>query len=215
MTSTRKTRRTPSRRGAGDSLRTDILAAAAEMLGETGDVDAVSLRGVARRVGVTPTSIYLHFADRDELRRAVKQLHFEEFAGALACAAEAADTDPAARLRAMGHAYVTYALDHGGHYRVLFDANLAGADGERLADENARRSLRLFTAEVGGYLGLPATAPETMMLGMQLWSATHGMVVLRLGRTRRPPAGTSPDRWPDAHDQIDNLADLLLPRRDA
>ncbi|WP_051636843.1 TetR/AcrR family transcriptional regulator [Rhodococcus sp. UNC363MFTsu5.1] len=216
MISTRKkAQRTPSRRGAGESLRTDILAAAAEMLGETGDVDAVSLRGVARRVGVTPTSIYLHFADREELHLAVKQLRFEEFAAVLQAAAEAAGDDPGARLRAMGHAYVRYGLANPGHYRVLFVSNLRHQAGEKLADSHAHRAILLITEEVGRYLGLPAVAKETVMLALHLWSATHGMVALRLAQARYPHADAARDPWPDAHEQIDNLADLLLPKRGA
>src|SRR3954454_16164772 len=58
---TARRRRNP--RGEGSRLRTELIAAAAELLEETGSEDAVTLRAVARRAGVTPTSIYPHFAD--------------------------------------------------------------------------------------------------------------------------------------------------------
>ncbi|MFE3291175.1 TetR/AcrR family transcriptional regulator [Rhodococcus sp. NPDC059234] len=211
MISTRKKpRRTPSRRGDGDALRAEILAAASEMLGETGNVDDVSLRGVARRVGVTPTSIYLHFADRDELHRAVRELRFEEFSATVLAAAGEAGDDPATRLRAMGHAYVAYGLENPGHYRVFFVANLTPAPGRSVPGSHAHRAIALITAEIGEYLGLPAGDPKTVMLAMHLWSAVHGMVALRLAKVD----GTE-DPWPEVHEQIDNLADLLLPVRDA
>jgi len=206
----KKSSRTPSRRGDGDALRAEILAAASEMLGETGNVDAVSLRGVARRVGVTPTSIYLHFADRDELHRAVRELRFEEFSATVLAAALQAGEEPAARLRAMGHAYVAYGLGNPGHYRVFFVASLTSAPGHSVTGSHAHRAIALITAEVGDYLGLAVDHPQTVMLGMHLWSAVHGMVALRLAKV-----DDTADPWPDVHEQIDNLADLLLPKRGA
>ena len=64
-------RRARARRGEGPRLREEILAAATRLLAETGDEEAVSIRAVAEAVGVTPPSIYLHFADKTELIFAV------------------------------------------------------------------------------------------------------------------------------------------------
>ena len=55
--------RARNRRGEGARLRDDIVAAAVALLDETGDQAAVSLRAVARRVGIAAPSIYRHFAD--------------------------------------------------------------------------------------------------------------------------------------------------------
>ena len=59
------------RRGSGDLLRHEILDAATDLLLETGQARAVSIRSVAQRVGVTSPSIYLHFEDKDALLDAV------------------------------------------------------------------------------------------------------------------------------------------------
>src|SRR6185295_14050813 len=64
-----KRRRAP--RGSGDQLRDEILDATTGLLLETGHAKAVSIRSVAQRVGVTPPSIYLHFADKEALLDAV------------------------------------------------------------------------------------------------------------------------------------------------
>ena len=71
-----KRRRAP--RGSGEQLREEILDAATELLLETGHAKAVSIRSVAQRVGVTPPSIYLHFADKDTLLDAVCARYFEK-----------------------------------------------------------------------------------------------------------------------------------------
>ena len=64
-------RRSRSRRGQGEQLRDEILAAAERILIETNDQTALSIRAIAAAVGVTPPSIYLHFADRNDLVFAV------------------------------------------------------------------------------------------------------------------------------------------------
>ena len=60
-----------NRRGEGDRLREEIITAASQMIGEAGDDSALTLRGVARRVGIAAPSIYRHFTDVDELKMAV------------------------------------------------------------------------------------------------------------------------------------------------
>lgn len=65
------TRRRRAPRGSGVYLRDEILDAATQLLLDTGHAKAVSIRAVAQRVGVTPPSIYLHFADKDALLDAV------------------------------------------------------------------------------------------------------------------------------------------------
>ena len=59
-------------------MREEILDAATVLLLETGHAKAVSIRSVAERVGVTPPSIYLHFADKDALLDAVCARYFEK-----------------------------------------------------------------------------------------------------------------------------------------
>ena len=70
-------RRRRAPRGSGDQLRDEILDATTDLLLETGHAKAVSIRSVAKRVGVTPPSIYLHFADKDALLDAVCARYFE------------------------------------------------------------------------------------------------------------------------------------------
>ena len=72
------TRRRRAPRGSGVRLRNEILDAATQLMLKTGEVKAVSIRAVAQRVGVTPPSIYLHFADKDALLDAVCARYFEQ-----------------------------------------------------------------------------------------------------------------------------------------
>ena len=59
--------RVRARRGEGDKLREEILVAVSDLLDETNDESAVSIRAIADRVGVTPPSIYRHFEDKEAM----------------------------------------------------------------------------------------------------------------------------------------------------
>src|ERR1051325_11919283 len=91
--------RRPNARGQGERLRAEIITAAAQMLGDLADDEALSLRAVARAGSVSPTSVYLYFPDRDALVAAAMQRCHAEMLQA-ADDAEAAHQDPALGLRA-------------------------------------------------------------------------------------------------------------------
>jgi AcrR family transcriptional regulator len=114
--------RVRNRRGEGERLRSELVAAAGQLLDETGSEDALSMRAVTRAVGAAPQSIYAHFTSKDELLWAVYAERWDEIATALQAAAETAGADPAARLRARCEAYCGYALAHPGQFRSLVSA---------------------------------------------------------------------------------------------
>src|SRR6202034_2594034 len=110
-------RRRRAPRGSGDLLRDEILDAATELLLETGHAKAVSIRLVAQRVGVTPPSIYLHFADKDALLDAVCARYFEKLDEQMQhLAADQPSTVDV--LRAQGLAYVRFAMNTPELYRI-------------------------------------------------------------------------------------------------
>ena len=73
--------RTRNRWGEGERLRGEILAAAARLLAELGGEDGLTIRGVARAVGIAPASIYQHFADRAELVRGLLDHEYARLRG--------------------------------------------------------------------------------------------------------------------------------------
>src|SRR5512135_3385959 len=177
-------RRAPARRGQGAALRGDILAAATAMIARSGDVSALTLRAVAREVGVAATSIYLHFASVEDLLEAVKTLRFQELTDALAAAAEEAGTDPVDRLLARAHAYVRFGGEHPGEYAVLFAARLVPASGvvptrvTIAADLFGAIITDLRTVRRRGRAAMDES--EATLVAFHLWTALHGMVSLRM-----------------------------------
>lgn len=115
--------RTRNRWGEGDRLRGEILDAASKVLSELGGEDGLTIRGVARAVGIAPASIYQHFTDRAALVSGLLEHEFTRLRTLMVAAAEDVDrdgpADPTAGVRAQLHAYCAFALANPGIYRLM------------------------------------------------------------------------------------------------
>jgi AcrR family transcriptional regulator len=100
------------------TLRKDLLQAASELFAE-GGLDAVSVRAVAARVGVSTMTPYRYFADKAELLSGLWQSVLK---AALECAKAASSrhTSGRGRLRASLDAYIGYWEAHPDHYRLVY-----------------------------------------------------------------------------------------------
>lgn len=112
--------RVRNRRGEGGRLREEIVAAARELLDESGNEHAVTLRAVARRAGIAAPSIYPHFADQPAIMLAVVREAFAELEEQLRAAAERAGDDPRQRLLAICGAYLDFGRERPMRYRTMF-----------------------------------------------------------------------------------------------
>jgi len=110
--------RTRNRRGEGGLLRAEILQAADDLLDETGN--EVTLRAVARRVGIAAPSIYNHFPDPSAILLALVQQAFVELREHLVSVRSGAGADPVEQLRAVCLAYLEFATDRPQRYRAMF-----------------------------------------------------------------------------------------------
>jgi len=184
----RPPRRNRSPRGQGDQLREEILAAAEEILIRTNDQSALSIRAIAAAVGVTPPSIYLHFADRTDLVFEVCGRHAEQLEQAMAEAAEGIE-DPWERIRRRGYAYLRWGLDNPEHYRVLMmsrpDQTPVRFVDERLADT---AGLVPVAADVVAAVATEQVTDtdDPLETTKILWMMIHGMVSLRIAKPDFP-----------------------------
>jgi AcrR family transcriptional regulator len=105
-------------RGQGAKLKTDIVAAAGRLLDETGNPDAVTLRAVAREVGVAAPSIYAHFPDREAILQAVIDEGFLQLQTDIE-AARAARTGPVDKIMAGLRAFLHFARARPARYAVM------------------------------------------------------------------------------------------------
>lgn len=115
-------RRARNRRGEGEKLRAEILSAAVHILERDGRAEAVTLRAVAREVGIAAPSIYAHFDDRDAILAAVISDAFAELLAALTAPEIDGESDPVDRLFAGCRAYLEFAERKPQRYRVLFQS---------------------------------------------------------------------------------------------
>jgi AcrR family transcriptional regulator len=169
-------RRHRAARGQGEALRGEILAAARDLLAETGNQDAVSVRAVAERVGVTTPSIYLHFKDKDDLLDAVCAEVFEALGVALSEAA-AQGVSPLERLMAQGRAYVHFALDRPEHYRLAFMVSGEPRSVDDVLSTSCFTQL-LETVQECIDTGIFPDGPGSVRLALDLWSSAHGLASL-------------------------------------
>ena len=191
----RLNRRRRAPRGSGDQLRDEVLDAATGLLLETGHAKAVSIRSVAERVGVTPPSIYLHFADKDALLDAVCARYFEKLDEEMQrVAADQPSTIDV--LRAQGLAYVRFALKTPELYRIaMMGESRPGSDVDMALNTSAfvhmRHSVQSLIDE-GIYPPCDATTKA-----LELWTAAHGVAALLICRPYLP--------WGDPEDVADRV----------
>ncbi|MFJ9382039.1 TetR/AcrR family transcriptional regulator [Streptomyces sp. NPDC101455] len=179
-------RRRRNARGEGQALRDDIVSAAREILIEDGYASSVTLRGLARRIGIAPQSIYPHFAGPDEIVQAVTVETFAQLGRFIADAKQGIEA-PRDRLIAGCRAYMAFGVNNPNLYGLLFQRNqlLRGAEPRPTSDEPDTRnpdagpfaylmdSLRLCMAD--GSSGVK----DVLSTATQLWAAMHGFVLLR------------------------------------
>jgi AcrR family transcriptional regulator len=167
-------------------LRDEILQAAERLLLKTGDENAVSIRAIAQAVGVTPPSIYLHFADKTELIFAVCEKHFQRFDDYTESVLEGV-TDPARRLNLRGRAYVEFGLNNREHYRIMFmgkaDTAPARFVDERVAGQAAFDHL---VAEVENCKAAGVLEGDAFVIACGLWAKVHGLTSLLISKPNFP-----------------------------
>ena len=194
----RKRRRNP--RGQGARLTEDIVAGALALIERTGSAEAVTLRAVAREVGIAAPSIYAHFPDRDAVLMAVVARIFDELTGAIEQGKEAAGQDPAGRLVAGCEAYVAFGLEHPARYSMLFSTQRPaapdyckpvpiGPGGRPVLEFGAEAFALLLQAIQDCVTAGVSASTDVVADATAVWVALHGTVSLRTALPRFP--------WPE------------------
>jgi len=183
----------------------EIRATAWEQIGERG-ADSLSVRGIARKMGVSATSVYYYFKDHDGLVTALLLEAFQAFGDALEAARDSCPaTDHAGRFRLLCRAYFDWAVQNPQRYALLFGTPI---EDYLLAPELgplAQRSFLILQRVIGeahvagkisgpwAVLRLPASLraqyeelrrlgmPYVLMvthLALSVWTTMHGITSL-------------------------------------
>ncbi|MFA5711131.1 TetR/AcrR family transcriptional regulator [Mycolicibacterium sp.] len=180
---------------ARPQVREALLAAAHDELTEHGQV-GISLRAVARRAGVSHAAPKHHFGDRGGLLTAVAAEGFDALAVDLTTAADELDSDdaPAARLAALGRAYVGFGLRHPALFDLMFRPAELHPDDPALV-EARRGALGVLSAAVTRVAPSELEPSGTPDLALLSWALAHGLVVLaRDGALHRAAGRATEDK---------------------
>ena len=195
---TRTRQRNP--RGQGERLRDDIVEAASRLLADPA-APPLTLRAVAREVGVAATSVYLHFDSIEALTLAVADRRFGELTR-MQDEALGENADPRDRVRAGCLAYCAFGLSHPGHYQVMFTSPLQLPENSTPDQWPGWVPFQRLITAVGECIG----APEAFFTAQLIWEQLHGIVSLRISRPRFP--------WPPLEQTVLTAVDRLLAQKD-
>ena len=166
--------------------REKILDAARELFITEG-YDGVSMRQVAERIEYSPTAIYVHFADKDELFRELVHADFARLAGVFQDAANL--SDPVERIKRVGSAYIEFGRRYPNHYKLMFmtECPLTGLD--------ERECQLKGNPELDAYAFLKHSVQQAIdagvfreelrdaeLLSQTLWAAVHGVISLQIAK---------------------------------
>ena len=163
-----------------EDLKKEILKAARELFSEQG-WESTSIRNIAEKIEYSPATIYLYYKDKNEI---IFDLHREGFRLLVNYLSVLNGvTEPFERLKAMGRAYIRFALENQDMYKLLFVmeepmkhvASCAAQDW----DEGDKAFGLLMQAvnecqKIGYFKKL-----QTVNLSFVIWSTMHGLCTLR------------------------------------
>lgn len=174
----------PERRYHHGDLRAALMAAAIEGIAAHG-VEKLSLRALAREVGVSPAAPYRHFESKNALLGAIALQGVNELRHVL----EKADGEGSAykSLLAAGLGYIEYALTHPVEFQLIF-GNVVGEfaqyEGLREAADETYEVLLDLLADDARRMNRPVHE-----IGAVIWTAYHGLAGLLISSAANPLAG--------------------------
>lgn len=175
-------------------LRRALLAAARDEIERHG-TESLSLRGLCRCVGVSPTAPYRHFDTKNCLLAAIAEEGFNNLVESVHQRLVDMPADPIVRLTALGQAYVEFARDNPVDYRLMFGSVLldfSGYEGLRAAASRAFEILSDLLQQ-GITQGKIVDRPLLELSGM-VWAAVHGIASLMIDK--HPAEGEIGQRSP-------------------
>lgn len=194
------------------------MEAAREMFVRHGH-DATTMRAIAAEVEYTPTAIYHHFRNKEALLTELCTADFRALAGAFQKVGRI--EDPIERLRRLGKAYVTFAIDHPMQYQLLFmtrhvghvghvghvnhvghvDQGIARGDPSEDAYAVLRDTCRA-AIETGRLWRKLDDAEELAQIA---WSSLHGLIALHVVKRERGAV-----EWRDIRKTAALMNDVLI-----
>ena len=175
-------------------LANALLDAGEVELAEKG-IEGFSLRGVAKRAGVSHAAPAHHFRDVDGLLTALAARGFERFLARQEMFRQKARREPRAQLQALGLGYVAFAMENPAVFRLMFGSTRPDFASERLgrAAQQAFEDLVRHVAGATGNPNRPEKDRDALVDVGAVWAMAHGLADL-LVAGRLPSLGGLPER---------------------
>jgi AcrR family transcriptional regulator len=159
-------------------LASAFMDAAIKRIAQEG-VDKLSLRAVARDLGVSQTAPYRHFNDKTHLLNLLAQQGFERLAQTSFEAANEHKDDTLKAIMALGLAYIEFAQHHPEHYRLMFGGVIKRDCEEPGLFETCMSAFDVILelASLGVQRG-DLIQQEPRLLGRSCWAKVHGIAML-------------------------------------
>jgi AcrR family transcriptional regulator len=180
----------------------DALLDAAEELLDAGGAEAVTLREVGRRAGVSHNAPYKHFASKEALLAAVAARELMRMRDTLV-GGLAADAPPEVALRAVFVGYARWALTHPRRFKLIFGPWSSGSDELVRAAHEAMDQLQGIVRAAQERGALPAGSPERLTALLQ--AVAHGAADLETAGHLAPDGKGGTDAAGLVADLLDHL----------
>ncbi|MEQ1783718.1 MAG: TetR/AcrR family transcriptional regulator [Hyphomonadaceae bacterium] len=164
-----------------DDVRTSILEASIALMNE-GGLGALSMREVARRAGVSHQAPYHYFTDREAILAELAGDGFDRLYDYMVSAIGLARNKPGDKNRAMGEAYVRFALNNPEVFRLMFRVEMCDLSRYPEAKAKADLCFQLVATTLGVNIA-PGSTDKTspdMAPVIASWSMAHGLATLML-----------------------------------
>jgi AcrR family transcriptional regulator len=155
--------------------------------------EAVSMRRIGEAIEYSPTAIYGHFRDKQDLMFQICQTDFLALASGAVTAQLRSINDPVERIRQMGHGYIRFAVEHPNHYRLMFmtpmdyPKEMVEQDPNRgNVDRDSYAMLRQTCQEAIEQSRIRPEFTDADMLAQTFWSAVHGVASLHIVKCNNP-----------------------------
>jgi len=151
----------------------DALVQAALRAAEQGGPEAISIKALAGKLGVSQPAPYRHFADREALLAAVTAEAFRQFSATLRASID--KPSKRSKLSRLAQATLTFGLERNGIYRLMFASRVMACAAKDSELQSAAMETFALVLEA---LEAPAVGLLRERHALQIWAALHGVVML-------------------------------------
>lgn len=159
-----------------EDLRRTLLDASLDLIQSEG-LEGFSMREVARRAGVSHQAPYHHFTDRESILAEIVAEGFQKLRDDMLVVLEGVK-DPAARLTAIGKAYVAFALEHPALFKLMFRSEMVHQERHKNAQTCALSAFDVLVDVVNNVAGDRSAPGAPSPLVLASWSLAHGLATL-------------------------------------